>query len=200
MKKTLHRDNLYDFFHGLVQEAAKRHPPPISDATTTYMAQLLVRLAQSEALLLKHDTPRTLAELHLQAREAPRERALRLYKHLGDYALTVAGYFGDSLRRRPVGVSYYADMGGAAYERVFRLSAADPEAARHDPWLGVFAELSRRFGHCRELLEDVAERNRAEEQHDLGRLYERFVQTGSAHAARRMTELGALPIGPQGDH
>ena len=57
----------------------------------------------------------TLAEALLAARTLRGAVRLRRLRGLGDRALFVAGFFGDSLDRRAVGIRYYADSGRLAY-------------------------------------------------------------------------------------
>ena len=192
--RPIHRESLFDFFSQRVQDASQRRGASLSTPTTTYLTQLLTRLGE-EGTVLPKDAPRTLAELHLQAREAPRPKALRLYRALGDHALATSGYFAESLSRRAVGRRYYADMGGAAYARVVDLSTSGPisKAAEIDPWIRAFIELGLRFDDCVALLSDIADRDRAEGTDDLRQLFQEWQRTGSEHAARRLAELGSLP-------
>ncbi|MCB9761888.1 MAG: hypothetical protein H6739_18815 [Alphaproteobacteria bacterium] len=188
----LSHDNLYDFFSNRLQDAQGSRAVELSRWTSHYLTALLVRIGRTRDLF-QRGTPETLAEMHLAARGAPRAEALRRYRHLGDYALSIAGYFSESLSRKPVGVRYYTDMGEAAYARVADLSRSD---ARDDPWFQVFIELSRRFPECLTLLADVADRDRAEGTHDIVDLYARWLETRSPHAARRLSELGVLAALP----
>ncbi len=182
-------NNIYDFFDERVGRAASSRDIELTTETRQYLALLLT---QPETALNRRD-PDTLAELHLKAANANRTEALRLYRTLGDRALYVAGYFAESLERRPVGVSYYADMGGAAYSRVAVLGQVGREV---DPWTRLFRELAHRFHDCLELLRDVADQNRAEGCRNLMELYEHFLRTRSQNAARRLGEMGVFAAEP----
>ena len=135
MTPKLEDNNLYDFFDERVGQAAANHDIQLTTDTCRYLAFLLTR---PETALNRAD-PETLAELHMAAAIASRLQALRLYRILGDRALYVAGYFGESLESRPVGVNYYADMGGAAYRRVAVLGQA---GSQKDTWTELFEELA----------------------------------------------------------
>jgi hypothetical protein len=132
----------------------------------------------------------TLAE-SLYAARARRgaERALRL-RRLGDRALFVAGWFGDSLSRRVVDIDYYGDVGRTAYAQ---LSDTLAQQLSEDSWPGLYAELAERFGDFVDVLAEVGDRTRSERCEDLLRLYERYVRTGSARDRRRLLRAGQLP-------
>lgn len=195
-RHNLARDSLPAFFRERVEEAKQARSIELHPWTTAYLAQLLVRAGKTPQLY-REDTPATLAEMHLGAVAAPRHEALRLYRHLGDHALTVAGYFSQSLRSKAVGVRYYTEMGEAAYFQVADLGHPGLPAPNHrDPWQATFLELASRFRECLSLLADIAERDQTEGTHDVLRVYERWLETRSVHAARRLAELGVLALEP----
>lgn len=192
----LARDSLDVFFRERVESAQQAKAVELHPWTTAYLAQLLVRAGRTPELY-REDTPTTLAEMHLGAVGAPRHEAIRRYRHLGDHALTVAGYFSESLRSRAVGVRYYVEMGEAAYYQVADLGQTGPFAtSARDPWQATFLELAHRFRACLGLLADIAERDVAEGTQDVMRVYERWLETRSEHAARRLAELGMLSLEP----
>lgn len=187
---SLAHANLYDFFDERLADAVDAQGVELSTDSRRYLALLLVECKRSERLLTATDRPDTLAELHLVAATADRVRAMRLYRHLGDRALYVAGYFQESLKRKAVGVDYYADMGGAAYQQVATLGGTI--SVGEDPWAHMFMELAEHFRGCIEVLAEVSERNLADGTQDIVALYERFLESRSEVIARRLTELGVL--------
>jgi len=132
----------------------------------------------------------TLAE-SLYAARARRgaERTLRL-RCLGDRALFVAGWFGDSLSRRVVDIDYYGDVGRTAYSQLADTLA---QQLSEDTWPGLYAELAERFSDFVDVLAEVGDRTRSAHSADLLRLYERYVLTGSARDRRRLLRAGELP-------
>ncbi len=124
---SLAHANLYDFFDERLADAVDAQGVELSTDSRRYLALLLVERKRSERLLTATDRPDTLAELHLAAATADRVRAMRLYRHLGDRALYVAGYFQESLKRKAVGVDYYADMGIDEEFYWFTLDAASSD-------------------------------------------------------------------------
>ena len=190
-------ENLFDFFHSHVGTAVRDAGGAVSEEGVFYLSNLLVERARTPPRVERVET---LAELHIQAASGTRVEAIRSYRELGDKALVTAGFFRDSLSRGAVGVDYYVQMGAAAYERLSALL----EGPRH-LMVGaargldaIFAELSRGFGSCADLLREVrdgilAEGN-AERDVDVLRLYEEWLATGSPRVAARLAELGLLPV------
>jgi hypothetical protein len=132
----------------------------------------------------------TLAE-SLQAARLRRgsERVLRL-RRLGDRALFVAGWFGDSLSRRVVGIDYYGDIGRVAYAQ---LADSLAQQLSERSWPGLYSELAERFGDFVDVLAEVGDRTRTGRSEDQLRLYERYMRTGSARDRRRLLRSGQVP-------
>jgi hypothetical protein len=162
-------------------------PSPMAVA---YLVELLdSRIAQPPPFEAEAEEA-TLAE-SLQAARLRRgsERVLRL-RRLGDRALFVAGWFGDSLSRRVVDLDYYGDMGRIAYTQLAdSLAQQLPERT----WPSLYSELADRFGEFVDVLAEVGDRTRTSRSEDLLRLYERYVRTGSARDRRRLLRAGQVP-------
>lgn len=180
------REELEVYFAERVTTAVGNQGVVLSDEGRGYLTDLLVRSAKAETHFQGEQT--TLAELHLEAAHSDRGRALSLYRRLGDRALFVAGWFSESLERRAVGLSYYTDMGEAAYDRVAGLASVSPLK----DWTELFGELARRFGECVGVVAEVAEGDDEPQDSDVLRLYELWQKTRSPYAARRLARLGIL--------
>ncbi|MEZ4317973.1 MAG: hypothetical protein R3F61_10735 [Myxococcota bacterium] len=155
MKPTLARaDNLFDFFHGRVEDARSEASLKISDDTSLYLASLLADRARSDR---GPDETQTLAELHARAANAPPGQQASTYRELGDRSLYLLGFFREHLdrRRRVIGPGYYEDMGSAAYLKV------DQVLKRwfSDAFGPVFGELAQGFRECVDLLDRVRARS-----------------------------------------
>jgi hypothetical protein len=132
----------------------------------------------------------TLAEsLHAARLRRGAERVLRL-RRLGDRALFVAGWFGDSLNRRTVDIDYYGDVGRTAYAQ---LADVLEQQLSEKTWPGLYAELAERFGDFVDVLAEVGDRTRVGRSEDLLRLYERYVLTGGERDRRRLLRAGQIP-------
>ncbi|MGH0028938.1 MAG: hypothetical protein ACQGVC_04045 [Myxococcota bacterium] len=163
-----------------------------SPMATAYLIDLLgdrVRAAEPE-------TP-TLAEAWLAARQARGGARIRRLRGLGDRALFVAGFFGESLDRSVVSRRYYRDMGRSAYGAVATALAGPREPV----WSELFEELADRFPQLMEVLADVSDRTRQGRGRPtwlLG-LYERYLATGSRRDRARLLRAGCVPPGDAAD-
>jgi len=178
-------------FAELVAGAVEENRVAASPLAITYLVELLdsrVRLPDAAA-----DAPgeeSTLAESLLRARQEQGAARVRRLRSLGDRALFVAGYFGDSLQRSLVDIDYYGDIGRAAYSN---LAASLSDRSREPTWRGLYTELAQRFDRFVDVLAEVGDRTRSSRGVDLLRLYERCVRTGSPRDRRRLLRRGYLP-------
>jgi len=192
MTIDIRKSNLFDFFSYEIENASASQRTGLSREAHVYLANMLVELGDP-GRLFPEDKPNTLAGMHLSAGTASPEEAVRLYKELGDYALCVGGYFADSLERKTVGIEYYADMGGSAYNRVAALSTATGHFGQLS---GLFEELSDAFRACLGVLSQLGDSGRPKRSKDLGRLYERWLTTRDAHSYSQLTAMGVFPTEP----
>lgn len=115
-------------------------------------------------------------------------RLVRL-RRLGDAALFVTGFFGESLARAPFGPAPTGEAGRLAYGA---LSAALTRLAAERTWSRLYEELADRFRDFADLLAEVGERARGGTPPGLDCLYARYLATESARDRRRLLGLGAL--------
>jgi hypothetical protein len=193
MSSPQEKEILYDFFSERVEDADHSQGTELSTDAIRYLTVLLVQLGKTEALF-RTTQPETLVEMHMQAAQLPRNAALGIYKHMGDFALYIGGYFSESLQRKVVDVTYYADMGGAAYHQVAGLSGTLPMP--NNPLHSLFTELGDRFRECLSILMDVSTKSRTGSNVDVVMLYERWLTTRDPLTQQRLVELGVLPQTP----
>jgi len=124
-----------------------------------------------------------LALILLEAQGADRERRARELRRLGDTALYLSGFFGDSLARSAAGVDYYIAMG----ERAYGALTVQRKPAEED---GPFAELAHRFPDFVNVLAEIAEPADLRSNRGLVRLYSRFLATGSERVAQVLRKRG----------
>src|SRR5690606_16611857 len=136
-------------------------------------------------------TLKPLALFLAEAMEAPtaEERNFALQR-IGDISLFVAGFFGEGLGRRQVGVDYYVRMGGSAYGS---LSERVRGSVRGQVFRAVFAELAAKFQDFVDVLSDVRDEARGNDDVDILRLYDTWLRTGSKRAERMLRRLGIEP-------
>ena len=132
----------------------------------------------------------TLAEDLLSARLHAGITRLRRLRNLGDRALFIAGFFGDSLSRSVVDIDYYGDVGRAAYAN---LADSLARQVTEKSWPGLYLELAQRFDQFVDVLAEVGDRTRFGGSEDLLRLYERYVRTGSPRDRGRLLRRGQVP-------
>jgi len=182
-----------EFFREQLSQAMEHQRVSTSAFTEYYLVNLLAAFMRGENLPGREpgydEVP--LAILYVRALQASRfERAQRL-RAMGDTALFLSGFFGDSLADKEADVRYYATLGGRAYSR---LSREHEGPGRLGPV--VFSELSDRFRQLVDVLAEVSEKSRLKTPASVVRLYERWLQTGSRRAAALLAERGITPVPP----
>ncbi len=182
----------HEYFREMLADALSHRRARVQEATEFYLVNLLAGFLERERLFVEQAdgtvTAEPLAFILLRAVEAERgERAAHL-RRLGDTALFVSGFFGDSLARSLVDVEYYIAMGERAYGAL----------ARSVGGAGLpFEELSDRFPEFVDLFAEIAELSDLRSNRGLVRLYERFLLTRSERVAQRLRDRGvALFSGP----
>ena len=186
--------SLQEFFKDSISQALRRQGVEVEDHTAYYVVNLLTLFSRSEALYERTASGVGLKPLALMLADAaessnPRERDLVLQR-LGDVSLFIAGFFADSLVRKPVDMDYYVRMGGSAYGS---LCESVRGTLRGEAFGSVFAELSGKFQNVVDVLNDVRDEARTRKDQDVLRLYETWMRTGSERAGRLLRELGVEP-------
>lgn len=178
--------SLESFFEGLLRQALETEQVELQADAFTYLLHLVGDFSDPTALHRadRSDEPGTpaLVWLYQEAREAPPTRRFEAYRHLGDVALMVAGFFGPHIERARslVGVQYYVDMGRTAYQT----------AAHHassSGFLPLLGQLSNNFDRLVEVLTRVAEQTTLPVAHDVAALYARVLRNPASE--RLLNEL-----------
>lgn len=183
-----------EWFREMVGEALSHRRLEIQEVTEFYLVNLLSGFLARERLFVEKEDGTIQAEplalILLRALEADRRTRAAHLRRLGDTALFVSGFFGDSLARSLVDVDYYISMGERAYGTL-----AETERA---PGLDeLYGELSERFGVFVDLFAEIAELSDLRSNRGLVRLYERFLATRDARVGELLRERGvALFSGP----
>jgi hypothetical protein len=184
----------HEWFREMVADALSHRRLEIQEVTEFYLVNLLAGFLGRERLFVEDDDGTVHAEplalILLRALQADRRTRAAQLKRLGDTALFVSGFFGDSLARSTVDVDYYIAMGGRAYGTL-------AETERRPGLEGLYGELSERFGQFVDLFAEIAELSDLRSNRGLVRLYERFLATRDARVAKLLEERGvALFAGP----
>ena len=171
-----------EYFKELVESALARQHLQAGDLTEYYLVNLLCRYVRLESAAPDDGEP--LAVRLARALQSGGTEQRNRLRSLGDFSLFTAGFFSDSLSRRQVDLDYYVSMGEYAYGSLSRAEDAFRE---------VFAELARKFVGFSDVLADVSERTGLGSNHDVLRLYEKWLRTGSQRDGQRLVERGILP-------
>ena len=192
--RVVEHASLEEYFQGAVNVALEELKVEARQGTVHYLVNLMTGFTRSEQLYERDDDGvfiRPLALLYAEALEHPsREARQCALRRLGDVALFISGVFSRSLTRKPVDVNYYMSMGGSAYGCLSSSVAATPGGADHSK---VFDELATKFVEFADVLGEVGDRTSPDDAREVLRLYEQWVRTGSARAAKQLRRAGIEP-------
>ena len=150
--------SLRAYFHEQLGSVLDRQGRHFSDDTCAYMVNLLHHFSRSDRFFEWYEERITLRHLAMLYGEAVHARNLAerraMLRRLGDIALFIAGVFGPSLERKTVGVAYYINMGGGAYDWLSDCLAATGD--RSLSWR-TFRELAENFEAMVAALDDFAD-------------------------------------------
>jgi hypothetical protein len=171
----------------MVENAFEERNISSKPLTRQYISQLLQFYLFTENLFEEvNERTQTMAEKLLTAFNVsePRQRAEGL-KKVGDTALYVSGFFGDSFKRKIIDIDYYVEIGGSAYGSL----ATSDSANLYSP---VFRDLSSRFNEYVDVLTYMSQQAQLQSNNDLLRLYDRYIMTGSKLAEEQLEAEGML--------
>ena len=186
--------SLQEFFRDSVDQAMRRQGLRADGHTAYYVVNLLTLFARSDAFYEKTQAGLGLKPLALMLVEATETLSLRersfVLQRVGDVSLFIAGFFAESLAKHIVDVDYYIHVGCGAYNSLSVEVRGTPRGQAFGP---VFAELARKFKCFVDVLNDVRDQARANDDQDVLRLYETWLRTGSKRAEHLLRGLGVEP-------
>lgn len=179
-----------EFFNEGLDKAFQHLKLAASPLSKTYLIDLLQFYMLAQNLFpIDEETGRhkreTLAELYLRSQNVPTIQKMEMLKKLGDTSLYISGFFGDSLNRKVVDIDYYAEMGGAAYASLSRITQEENLSV-------VYSDFSTRFLDFVDALTFMSQQSLVQSDGDLLRLYDRYVSTGSRLAEEQLLQKGVL--------
>lgn len=187
--------NPSDFFHEMVEDAFVSRKIRSDLGTKNYIVRLLEFYLSTENLFEKEQydesgkrKPQTLAEIYLTAVNSELKLRIDLLKKLGDRALYISGFFGDSFSRKLVDVDYYVNMGGNAY---YQLSSS---LENKDPLKKIYTQFSKNFSDYVEVLTYISHKSMVSNNQSLLKLYDNYLRTGSDVAKEKLLEMGIVTI------
>ncbi len=179
----IRRESPVEYFKEMIEAALEHQRLQTAEMTSYYLVNLLAGFAGEPPRARLDETPLAL-QLVDALRRAGAERNAHL-KEIADRSLFISGFFSDSLKRRVADIDYYVTLGACAYHS---LSEEEDEV-----FGAVFAELGRRFVRFVDVLSEVSERSSLVSNHDLLRLYEKWLRTGSRRDGELLAERGIVP-------
>lgn len=189
------RTSLREYFHTELNTSLHNLQISAKHETIHYLTNMLTVFSRSEALFEQTENGIGIKPLALTYGEALNENSTRertrLLQKLGDTALFIAGIFSDSLKYKIVDADYYITMGGNAYASLSDVTR-DYRPIRR--MASIFDELTRKFVHFVDALNEVSERSHLSSNTDVLRLYELWIRTGSIRARKRLRKLGIVPL------
>lgn len=139
------------YFREALESAMLTTNISFTESAQVYVVHLLNEFSRSERAFAGHGESITMTELLERAYASDDHEALRIYRHLGDTALYLLGFFRESQENRIVSVTYYRDMGANAYLHASGISR--PYALNSAI---LFQELADRFEDMVTVLEKIA--------------------------------------------
>ncbi len=132
----------------------------------------------------------SLTEAFVRARQQQGSARVSLMRAVGDRALFVSGFFGESLKPKLVDGRYYQAIGSNAYRELSRWLNGINVRLEEEGWAALFCELSERFPQYSDVLAEVGDSSRAQSAVNALRVYERYLRTGSDKDRARLLRLG----------
>jgi hypothetical protein len=185
------------FFKGEVERAMVNQHVKALPETTYHLVELLSRFAESYQRMVEGKRPgvegkkpakinpnEPLGVAMVKALDACDGDQRLIFRQVGDFALFIAGFFSDSLRRSLVDVDYYLMLGHFSY---LSLSALHDESKAQ-----TYRELGSKISAFAEVLEEVSE-GFCLNYSDQLRLWEKYARTGSPRVARKLEAMGLDP-------
>jgi hypothetical protein len=177
-------ESLETFFQDAVDRALKEQGVAADPLTEHYLVHLLATYAKQPI----DDSPLGLKMLEA-ANAEPRERRERL-REVGDTSLFVSGFWAESFARKLVDVEYYIGLGGTAYSELARSGIG----WRRDPNCDVYERLADNFSRFVDVLMLISRWIMPPAgPRDVIKLYEKWLQTRSSWAARKLAAVGVFP-------
>lgn len=127
-------------WHALVNEAQASTRLVLNENTESYLVFLLMRFSQGTKLIES-----VVALDFLESMHKPRQLQLELLRDVGDKSLLFCGLFPGMAKRRHVSLSYFSDLGQAAY-----LTVGEME---ENKTADLYFELSAQFVTLQQILQ-----------------------------------------------
>ena len=189
--QILEGNKLQEFLRAEVQQGLLNKGLEVLEITEFYLVNLLMRFARTEDLFIPVEggfKEEPLALMLARAVSGDTSTQIRELKRLGDISLYITGLFEERVKKGPVGVGYYVDMGSGAY------GTLAGQLANEDVFEELYAELSDNFYNLAKVIGDLSVAEFIGTNSELLVLYERWLITGNEKIRRRLVQEGLNPI------
>jgi hypothetical protein len=177
--------NPREYFVEVVEAGLSKRGLRTYPAISSYLVNLLEHYLDARNLFEGEDE--TFAEAFLRATQSDHPEKPRLLKKVGDRALYLSGFFGESLERKIVDFDYYTGIGVAAYRNLAEVTKEDTSAQ-------VYRMFSNRFVDFVDVLTHISHQAFVNSDESILRLYNRYLRTGSELARERLNEMGVITV------
>jgi len=179
------------YFKEVLEEALKNQNIEITPEVSYYLINLLTHFMETENLY-KQKTENgleyePLAIKYHKALTSDTLKKITLLKETGDLSLYISGFFGESLNRSTVDISYYIGMGEAAYGSL-------SHTTDKDVFQNIFKELSQKFVKFVDILAEMSQNALILNNESLLSMYDRWLKTKSARLFKKLQEEGLIPV------
>src|SRR3990167_5777230 len=114
---------LREYLSGLLDESLRREQLQLLSISREYLIGMLINFSLSDSLFVQDDPGSPmLVGLYQRAVESQGSQRTIAFRHLGDTALFISGFFNDHVEQSVTGTGYYIGMGTSAYGRASSLS------------------------------------------------------------------------------
>jgi hypothetical protein len=185
------------FFRERVLEAQARQQIKLPDNVEFYLVSLLCDFVKAKDDSIPDSD--CLALVLKRALESPHGEKVVLFKHIGDTALYVSGFFKDSFTRKAYDMKYYAMMGEGAYAQLAGLMQNYSTFGR--TMSSIYSELADHFFPAVEVLMDVSEQTTGQADasaFNALNVYSQWLTTESAKLGRDLLREGIIPVPVKG--
>jgi hypothetical protein len=126
-----------------------------------------------------------LSLLYLEAFNERLVNKRAMLKFVGDYALYISGYFGDSFNGKIVDPSYYIALGSNAFANLSKIAASSVNSL-------LYLDIFERFTDLVDVLTEISFDTMMSSAEDLIKLYDRWLRTKSKILERKLIEKGIV--------
>lgn len=190
MPELLDGTRLQEYLRDRVKKTVTGHSLQLSEITEFYIVNLLMNFERSEKLFTLKDEQLSIEPLAMMLAHAINGDSaiqVRELKRLGDTALYFSGMFAEHIKKGPVGINYYVDMGSSAY------SSLASQMVGEKLFKELYLELAEKFPDLTSVLAELAIADAAVSNTHLLSLYERWLATGNEDIRKKLVLEGIIP-------